>query len=453
MNTAFGVGPDLTVMDPAEGLAIVEEAWPKIKVPEVKTGLLKTFAFSKALRPKKHAKLFRVLHLGMTTDHDPDVVAYAAAYLKEYAGKDFSRDPKAYSAWYAANKDKTPEEVLGIASSGEARGKLDGDNVERAEELAQAGWQLWKQRKFDDAANVFQRAAKLDPESANIWNGLGWARFNGGDSEAGIAAFEKCVELEPEHPAGLNGLGQAYLAQGDFKKAEKFLTKAAPQASAAWFGLARLYLLTGEYKKAKKWIEKASSQQPDDATMKAMLRAARAGKLPDDLRKQIEPVGKPGKSPAVQAAGTGWRQFNEGKMRSAERSFRRALAKDPENLAALNGLGFCLLNTGKASGAKQYFERCLKLEPDAAGPMNGLARCLKAEGKVDEAVAVWERMHKKYPGPNAAVYGLATTDAERKEFEKALPLYEELVKSQPDNEEFRKAKAGATAKEVEATER
>ena len=62
-------------------------------------------------------------------------------------------------------------------------------------------------------------------------------------------------------------------------------------------------------------------------TLKAMLEAAHAGKLPDDLRKQIEPVGKADRSPAVQAAADGWRQFNEGKFRSAERSFRQALGK------------------------------------------------------------------------------------------------------------------------------
>ncbi len=327
--------------------------------------------------------------------------------------------------------------------------------IERAEELAAQGWQLWQQRKLGEAANAFEKAARLDPESANIWNGLGWARFNSGDSESAIAAFEKCVELEPDHPAGLNGLGQAYLAQGDYKKAEKFLTKAAPQAPAAYFGLARLYLLTGEYKQAATWIEKALGAQPDDATLKAMLDAARAGKLPDELRKQIEPAGKPDKTPAVQAAAEGWRQFNEGKLRSAERSFRRALSKDPENGAALNGLAFCLLTSGKAASARQYFEKCLKLEPDAAGPMNGLARCLKAEGKVDEAIALWERMHAKYPGPNAAAVGLAMTYAERKQFDKALPLFEELTKAQPNNEEFRKgleaAKAGATAKQADAS--
>jgi pentatricopeptide repeat protein len=325
---------------------------------------------------------------------------------------------------------------------------LDEDaRIERAEGIAMEGWQLWQLRKLAEAAAKFEEAVALDPENANAWNGLGWARFNGGESEEAVPAFEKCVELEPEHPAGLNGLGQVYLSWGEFETAEKYLTKAAPKASAAHFGLARLYLLTGDYEKAQRWIRRSLREQPGDETLKAMLAAARKKQLPDDLKQQIAPVGKPEKSPSTDAAAAGWRLFNEGKMRSAERSFRKALAKDPENLAAINGLGFILLNSGRTAQAKEYFEKYLKIEPDSPGPMNGLARCLKEEGKVDEAIALWEKMHEKYPGPNAAAVGLAMTYLELKEYDKALPHFEELVKAMPDNEEFKKgleaAKKGA----------
>jgi Flp pilus assembly protein TadD len=329
---------------------------------------------------------------------------------------------------------------------------LDEDSrIERGEELAQQGWQLWKERKMGEAAAKFEEAVAMDAENSNAWNGLGWARFNGGDSDAAVPAFEKCVELEPEHPAGLNGLGQVYLSWGEFETAEKYLTKAAPKAPAAHYGLARLYLLTGDYEKAQRWIRRALRGQPGDETLKAMLAAARKKQLPDELKQQIAPVGKPDRTPSGDAAAAGWRLFNEGKYRSAERSFRRALAKDPENLPAINGLGFILLNSGRTAGAKEYFEKYLKIEPDAPGPMNGLARCLKEEGKVDEAIALWEKMYEKYPGPNAAAVGLAMTYLERKEHAKALPYFEELVKSQPDNEEFKKgleaAKQGADKEE------
>jgi len=321
--------------------------------------------------------------------------------------------------------------------------------IERGEEIAKQGWTLFQQGKPAEAVKKFEESVALDPESANSWNGLGWSRFNSGDGKSAIKAFEKCVTLEPNHPAALNGLGQVYLSQREYDKAEKFLLKAAPQAPAAWFGLSRVYMLTGKFDKAQTWIKKALTQQPTDETLKQCLAAAEKSKLPADLRKQIEPE-KPDNTPATKIAVEGWRQFNQGNVRSAERSFGRALAKDPENLSAMNGLGFLLLNTGKTAEAKALFEKYLEKEPDAAGPLNGLARCLKDEGKVDEAIAVWEKMHKKYPGPNAASVGLATTYSEKKEYAKALPYYEELVKSQPANQEFKDgleaAKKGAQSK-------
>ncbi len=316
--------------------------------------------------------------------------------------------------------------------------------VAQAEDLTKEGWQLWGQQRFGDAIKPFEQAVELDPESSAAWNGLGWARFNSGDAQGAIEPFEKCVALEPKHAGALNGLGQIYLNQGEFDKAEKFLLKstATPGADAAYFGLGRLYLLTGKYDKAQNWIKKALKNQPNESTLLAMMEAAKKKELSNELRAQIAPAGKPDNAPATQAAAEGWQNFNQGKLRSAELSFRAALAKDPENGAALNGLGFCLLNSGKASEAKPYFEKCIELDPNAAGAMNGLARCLKEEGKVEEAIALWEKMAEKFPGPNAASVGLAMTYSEQGEYAKALPFFEELVKSQPQNEEF---KAGLEA--------
>jgi Flp pilus assembly protein TadD len=468
MHTAFGVGPDLTLLDPDLGLKVVQQAWPKITVPEVKTGLLKTFAFSKAL-PEKHPKVLQVLHLGMT-DEDPEIRAYAAGYVEEYSGQDFSNDAAAYTAWYRKNAQRSPKELLALQEAPAERpadraAPADKrDAVARADTHAAQGWQLWRQQKMAEAAQEFEQAVALDPDSANSWNGLGWARFNSGDVESAIKAFERCLELDRNHPAGLNGLGQAYFMWGELDKAEKYLLKSAkpPAASAAWHGLAKLYLLNGKYDLAQKWIRTClrglnkpvgvlgiseQEKEQQQSMLKEMLAAAKAGQVPDALRRRIEPPGKPANSAAARAASEGWQQFNAGQLRAAELSFNRALAKDPENLAAMNGLGFLLLNTGKTAEAKQLFERYLELEPDAAGPMNGLARCLKSEGQVEDAVALWEKMYKLYPGPNAAAVGLAQTYVEQKEYAKALPYFEELVKAMPDNEEFSKgleaAKQGA----------
>lgn len=323
------------------------------------------------------------------------------------------------------------------------------DQVEQAEDLSAAGWQLWKERDFSAAAKKFESAVKLDPKSANAWNGLGWSRFNGGESEQGLAAFEKCVALEPRHPAALNGLGQIHLMWKQYPEAEKYLLLAAPQAPASWYGLARLYLLEEKFAEAKPWVKKIASQNPADESIKQMEKAVAEEKLDDDLRRLIEPPGKPKASSAD--ATRGWSMFQQGKMRTAERLFRRALEKNEDDLSALNGLAFCLLNQGNHEQAQPLFEKYLAQDKDAAGPMNGLARCLKASGKVDQAIDLWERMAKLYPGPNAAAFGLATTYLEQKEYAKSIKYYEILVKWDPENESFqdglKQARAGAGSAE------
>lgn len=312
--------------------------------------------------------------------------------------------------------------------------------VEEAEGLEKEGWALWQQREFDKAIAKFEEAVELDPDAANAWNGLGWAQFNTGKTEAAIKSFVKCVAIEPKHPAGLNGLGQAHLALKDYKKAETYLKKAAPQAPAAWYGLGRLYLLTGEYPAAEKWLKKAAADSPADETLQAMIAAAEAKELSDELRQQIEPVVQP--KDAVDLA-RAWQLFFNGNPRSAERLFREALAADPENLNAMNGLGFSLLNAGKAAEAKPYFEKVLAKDKNAGGPMNGLARCLEAEGKIDEAVALWERLQKLAGGANAATSALARVYTDRGEHAKAAKMFKLMAEAEPGNAELQAKLAAA----------
>jgi hypothetical protein len=125
MQTAFAVGAELTLLPPDEGLAIVREAWPRIEVQEVKTGLLKAFAFSKALRPRKHPRVLQVLHMGMT-DEDPEVRRYAAGYMSEYAGED-AGNPERYDAWYKLHAGMSAEEVLRASGGALETGDNKGD--------------------------------------------------------------------------------------------------------------------------------------------------------------------------------------------------------------------------------------------------------------------------------------------------------------------------------------
>ena len=327
------------------------------------------------------------------------------------------------------------------------------EDTHRAEELTAEGWRLWGIRQYSQAATEFEKAVKLDPEIVNAWNGLGWSHFNGGKYEKAVAAFEQCIALQPKHAAALNGLGQTYLMWKDYPRAEKYFLKAAPTASAAWYGLARVYLLQEKFDKAKPWIDRLLKENPERADIKRMQQAVDAKKLDEELRRMIEPPGKPKQSESKSNPDTtrGWVMFHKGNVRTAERLFRRALEKDEKDLAAMNGLGFALLNQGKHEQAQPLFEKYLSIEKDAAGPLNGLAQCYKGNGKIDKAIEIWKKMEKKHPGPTAATTGLAFAYLEKNDFKNAQRYFQILADADPENKQYqnglKRAQAGLSSGE------
>lgn len=158
-----------------------------------------------------------------------------------------------------------------------------------SKEYAQQGWQLWQERKLDQAITMFQKAVDRDPQNAEAWNGLGWASFNSGNAQDAEKDFQKVLSLNPTHAAALNGLGQIYLSQKKYDAAETNLLNAASSAPAAWYGLARLYLIQGKFDEAEKWAQKVVDSGQGDQLAEKMLEAAKNKNFPDGLRVMIQP--------------------------------------------------------------------------------------------------------------------------------------------------------------------
>ena len=325
---------------------------------------------------------------------------------------------------------------------------INPDDSAEAQVLADAGWQLWQQRKFADAEAKFDDAVALDAKLDGAWNGLGWSQFNQGKTHQAIKSFRKCVKLTPEHGAALNGLGQAYFVLRKYDSAERYFLK-AKDASAAHYGLMRLYVLQGKFDKAQKWLDKieATAGPTEQAELEPFKEAIAAKKIGDTLRRQIEPaVRVEVVTDAAAPTQKGWQLFRQGKNQQAAAAFKQALKADSDHLPAINGLAFSLLNQDEATKAKPMFERLLKEEPEHYGAMNGLARCLKAEGETSEAIKVWKDMQDKVPGVNAATTGLGITYFELEQYEEAIPYLEKVVASTPGNSLYSKMLATAKKK-------
>ena len=313
--------------------------------------------------------------------------------------------------------------------------------TEKGGQLAQEGWNLWKNQQFAEAIDKFQEAVKADPKNTDAWNGLGWSQFNSGNADAATQSFGQVLKLAPNHAAAQNGLGQILLSQGKLDEAKAHFEKAASQdASAAWYGLARIDLLQGKFDEAAKWARKVVNSGDTDELAKQMLQAANDKKLSAELRKQIEP---PKQSAASKDVGKAWQLMNQGRRDEAKTLLDAQLAQSPDDAAVLNTMGWYCLTGGEMDQAALYFEKALKADPDAAGAMNGLARVLKSKGRTEEAVKLWQQMVDKFPAPNAGTAGLADVYMDQGDYKKAVPLLEQLAKSDPQNQEFKNKLARA----------
>jgi hypothetical protein len=97
--------------------------------------------------------------------------------------------------------------------------------------------------------------------------------------------------------------------------------------------------------------------------------------------------------------------FRRGKLAEAEKSYRAALERDPQDLDARAHLGQCLLRLNRAAEARPWLEGVMleKPEHDYGHTMMALAETLTALGETDNAVLYWQHITQNHSYPRAKV--------------------------------------------------
>jgi Flp pilus assembly protein TadD len=60
-----------------------------------------------------------------------------------------------------------------------------------------AGYGLLREKQYANAITVFQRNVELHPTSSNVYDSLGEAYMNAGDTALAIRNYERALELNP----------------------------------------------------------------------------------------------------------------------------------------------------------------------------------------------------------------------------------------------------------------
>jgi tetratricopeptide (TPR) repeat protein len=118
-----------------------------------------------------------------------------------------------------------------------------------------------RQKKYDQAEEVFRKVLATDPQNAAVLNYLGYMLADRGSKlDEALIMIKKAVDLEPANGAYLDSLGWAYFRLGKYELAEDNLMKASQHMGmdpTVQDHLGDLYQKTGRLKLAAAHWERA----------------------------------------------------------------------------------------------------------------------------------------------------------------------------------------------------
>ena len=177
------------------------------------------------------------------------------------------------------------------------------------------------------------------------------------------------------------------------------LTHTFPDAPVFQSTYARALKDTGNVREAVDIYRRAVDRWPQDATMYHDLAvAAGAAGLPAEAvrAEQAALALEPGNSAA--ANGLGLLQIQSGHPAEAAIAFEHAVKGDPSNATFWTNLGNARRALNDLAGAEQAYRRALEADPRAADAANGVGVLLVQSHRAPEAIRWFERRNGRSPG-------------------------------------------------------
>ena len=122
---------------------------------------------------------------------------------------------------------------------------------------------------------------------------------------------------------------------------------------------------------------------------------------------------------------------------AAERHYRDAIARDPEHVDALAGLGWVYLLAGQTDAADAAFTQCRKSDAGNAECLRGAASVASAKGNPGEAQRLLNDALQRHPQHSGVLSSAALLDLAAGRVDQALRRYRQLVDREPERAEYR----------------
>jgi len=272
--------------------------------------------------------------------------------------------------------------------------------------------------RFEDAIARYRVARPLQPDYIAVPVNLGNIFLELNRLDEAVESFRAALQLDQNNPAAHYGLGQVAMSKRNYAEAvdhfEKTLTQ-VPSANRVHYSLAMAYRALGDAAKVKAHL----SQQGTVGVRVSDPLFDRLQELVAGERLHLS---------------RGKIAFEARRYEEAANQFRKAVAANPESVAARVNLGATLVQLSDLKGAVEQFEAALRVEPGNVNAHYNLAILLARQNKHEQSIAHLRSVLSVDKNDLSGRFLLAQELNRSGRADEALTEYSRVVQADPANE-------------------
>jgi|GEM_PF-762825 len=282
-------------------------------------------------------------------------------------------------------------------------------DIARAEAYADQANEKLTAGDLDAALALFEQAIAENPKMVEAHMGIGGIYHQKGDYESAAAAYERATEIAPTSFDAHYYLGLMRQLLGQFTAATKAYLYALainPNDFNANQDLASCYLQMGRPAEAVPYARKATELEPRIQSAWANLGAAYSLiQLHDKAIRAYREASELGELQDPILLGLAEAHSRMGNYDQAIAVLKTALKQNPTALSH-ERMGYALFKKRKVTDALKHFRAALMFDPDDAAALNGLGVCLmtryiqtnrQSALQKEEAIGAWQRSMQLVP--------------------------------------------------------
>jgi tetratricopeptide (TPR) repeat protein len=266
-----------------------------------------------------------------------------------------------------------------------------------------------QREQFAHAAELFEQAARLDPDLPQVQSSLGVAYFNARLFDKATGPLARALAAHPDDAGLKRMLAMAWLNLQDYRKAAELLGDDPDRETnpSLQFAYGMALVKTDRAAEAEAVFSRLLARHGDSPELSVMLGQAHAQQGDFESAVQSLKRAQDLKPDVAEANGTlGVIYLRQGRLAEAEEALRAELRGHPDDLESMHNLAIVLDSEQKPEEAIPLLRGVLEAKADRADTRYLLGKILLAQGAATEAAEQLEAAARLAPEDPSIRYQL-----------------------------------------------